>query len=97
VNVITPKPRKAKKVSATLDTMCWTSGYFEGASSEGSMFAIVTTANTQRIPTTTKTIALCSRATTVDPAMFTPVITITTAAANTVAHTVESSVKIEDA
>ena len=31
VNVTTPKPRNAKNVSATLDTMSWAPGYVDGA------------------------------------------------------------------
>ncbi len=56
------------------------------------MFTIVTAANTTRIPTTTNTIRLCSRATAIDPPMFTRVMATTTATAKTVAHAVESLV-----
>ena len=77
MNVTTPKPRKAKKVSATADTMSWTPGYVDGARSAGSVFAIVTTANTARIPTTTNTTRLWTRATNVDPATFSAVMATT--------------------
>ena len=43
------------------------------------MFAIVTTANSARMPTTTNTIRLCTRATSVEPAMLSTVIATTSA------------------
>ena len=52
------------------------------------MFAIVTTANTARMPMTMKTITLCARATSVEPMMLTPVMMITMRPANTLAQTV---------
>ena len=51
-----PKPRKAKKVSATLEMMSLHDGYPDGASSDGCMLTRVTTAKKVRIPRTTKTI-----------------------------------------
>src|SRR5215467_931437 len=42
VNVMMPKPRKAKKVSATLEMMSFSGGYPEGASSDGFMLTSVT-------------------------------------------------------
>ena len=48
-----PKPRKAKKVSATLETMSWNDGYPENASSDGSRLTSVTTEKTIRMPSTT--------------------------------------------
>ena len=53
VNVMMPKPRKAKNVSATLETMSRNGGYPDGASRCGVMLASVTTANRVRIPRTT--------------------------------------------
>ena len=53
VKVMMPKPRKAKKVSATLEMMSRNGGYPENASSDGFMLTSVTTANTVRIPSTT--------------------------------------------
>ena len=53
MNVMMPKPRKAKKVSATDEIMSWNGGYFDGASSDGVMFTSVTTAKTDKIPSTT--------------------------------------------
>ena len=47
-----PKPRKAKKVSATLDTMSFSGGYPENASSDGFMLTSVTIANRERMPST---------------------------------------------
>jgi hypothetical protein len=72
-------------VRATLETMFWGLGYVLGVSREGLMLAIVTTANRARIPTTTNTIRLCTRATSVDPATLRNVITITAAAAKSLA------------
>ena len=86
VKVTTPNPRNAKNVSATLETMCRGAGYSEGASSAGSRFAIVTAANTARMPTTTKTITLWILATSVDPATFSAVIATTIATANGFSH-----------
>src|SRR5215469_6213631 len=83
VNVMMPKPRKAKKVSATDEMMSWNGGYFDGASSDGVMFASVTTANTDKIPSTTYTITVCAPATSRDPTTFTPVMTRMISAAKT--------------
>ena len=69
MNVTTPKPRNAKNVEATLDTMSWGPGYVDGARLPGSMFAIVTTEKNARMPMTTKTTRLWTRATTLEPAM----------------------------
>ena len=70
MNVITPKPRNAKKVSATLAMISRTPGYDETASSEGSMFQIVTAENSSRVPTTIHTITLCTRATALEPTIL---------------------------
>ena len=48
-----PKPRKAKKVSATEEMMSWNGGYFDGASSDGVMFTSVTTEKKAKIASTT--------------------------------------------
>ena len=53
VKVMMPKPRNAKKVSATLEMMSSNDGYPDGASSDRWMLAIVTTAKKVRMPTTT--------------------------------------------
>src|SRR5215475_15307915 len=86
VNVMMPKPRKAKNVSATLETMSRAGGYPDGASSDGSMLASVTTAKTTRIPTTTYTITVCAFATSLDPTTFTAVMTTMTSAAKNFAQ-----------
>jgi len=52
VKVMMPKPRKAKNVSATLEMISRSGGYFDGASSDGFMLTSVTTANRVRIPST---------------------------------------------
>ena len=62
-------------------------GYPDGASSAGSMFAIVTIANSAKIPITITTITLCARATSVEPATFTIIMTSTIRPANTFAQT----------
>ncbi len=48
-----PKPRKAKKVSATDEMMSRAGGYPENASSDGFMLTSVTTEKKARIPSTT--------------------------------------------
>jgi len=53
VKVMMPKPRKAKKVSATDEMMSCTGGYFDGASSEGVMLTNVTIEKKVRMPSTT--------------------------------------------
>jgi len=63
VNVVTPNPRNAKNVRATLETMSRRGGYPDGSSRVGSMFATVTTANVSRMPTTIQTMTVCTRAT----------------------------------
>ena len=83
VNVMMPKPRKAKKVSATLETMSRNGGYPEGASSDGFMLTRVTTAKRTRMPRTTVTITVCARATSLEPTMLTAVMTRMMRAANT--------------
>ena len=55
------------------------------------MLARVTTAKTVRIPTTTTTITVCAFATSLDPTMFTPVMTTMISAANTLIQTALSS------
>ena len=87
MKVMMPKPRNAKKVSATLEMMSFHDGYFDGASSDAWMFARGTTAKTMRIPMTIKTITLCAFATSLDPTMFTPVMTRMTSAAKTLIQT----------
>ena len=82
MNVTTPKPRKAKNVRATLDTMSRTPGYVDGARFPGCMFAMVMIANPARIPITTTTTRLWTRATTLDPATLRPVMTMSSATAN---------------
>ena len=91
VKVITPKPRNAKNVSATLETMSRTGGYVDGSSSDGSMFTIVTTANVSRIPTTIHTITVCTFATAWEPTTFSHSITRRTTAAKTLTHTAPAS------
>ena len=81
-------------MSATLETISRTPGYPDGASSDGSMFAIVTTAKNPRIPTTTNTMRLWTRATTVEPMTFTAVIAITTRTAKAFAQLVFSFVNM---
>ena len=81
-----PNPRKAKNVSATLETMSRSGGYPEGASNAGLMFSSVATANSPRLPSTTKTITVCARATTCDPTMLTTVIAMMIRAANIFVH-----------
>ena len=83
MKVMMPKPRKAKKVNATLEMMSFPGGYPDGASSDAWMLTRRTTANTVRIPTTITTITLCAFATSFDPAMFTPVMTMMISAAST--------------
>src|SRR3954454_2379102 len=95
VNVITPNPRNAKNVRATLETMSLNDGYFDGARRSGSTFAIVETAKITRIPMTTTTTIVCARATTCDPRMFTSDITTITSTANTFAHVASPSVNDE--
>ena len=82
VKVTMPNPRNAKNVRATLDRMSLAGGYPEGASRWGCMLTMVTTAKKSRIPTTTKTMADCTRATTFAPTMFTSVMTTMTMTAN---------------
>ena len=53
VKVMMPKPRKAKKVSATDEMMSRADGYPENASSDGWMLTSVTTEKKARIPSTT--------------------------------------------
>ena len=86
-----PKPRNAKKVSATLEMMSFHPGYPDGASRCAWILTSRTTAKNVRIPTTITTITLCAFATSFDPAMFTPVITMMMSAANTLIQTAFSS------
>ena len=81
-----PNPRKAKNVSATLETMSRSGGYPEGASNCGLMFSSVATANSASIPITTTTITVCARTTTFDPTMLTTVITTMMRTANIFVH-----------
>ena len=94
VKVMMPKPRKAKKVSATLEMMSRSGGYPDGASSDGFMLTSVTTAKKVRIPRTIKTITVCALATSFDPTMFTAVMTMMISAANTLAQTLFSPANI---
>src|SRR5690348_2464431 len=73
VKVMMPKPRKAKKVSATLDTISDRGGYPAGASSAGLTLASVTTAKNDKMPTTTYTMMVCAFATRFDPTILTTV------------------------
>ncbi len=95
MKVTTPKPRKAKNVSATLDTMSWGPGYVDGARLPGSMFAIVTTEKNARMPMTTKTTRLWTRATTLEPAMFRMVIVTSRATAKIFTHAALSPANAE--
>src|SRR6476620_3230291 len=95
VKVMMPNPRKAKKVSATLEMMSRNRGYPEGASSEGFMLTSVTTAKTTRIARTMVTITVWALATSVDPTMLTAVMTITMRAAKTLTQAALLPVNIE--
>ncbi len=92
--VITPNPRKAKKVSATLATMSRNGGYSDVASSPGSRLASVTTASTVSEPSTTMTTTVWAWATALEPATLRSVIPATTSTANTFSHTALLSVNI---
>ena len=61
------------------------------------MFVIVTAANTARIPITTKTTRLCTRATSVEPATFKAVMARTTMTANALTAAVFPSVTMSAA
>jgi hypothetical protein len=92
-----PKPRKAKNVSAMLETISRTPGYREGARSDGSMFTIVTTANNSRMPTTIQTMTDWTFATAPEPTTFTASITRRIAAAKTLTQTAPASSPTKDA
>ena len=92
VKVMTPNPRNAKKVRATLEMISRTPGYPAGARSDGFQFAMVTTANRVRMASTMLTMIACTRATAVDPTMLSVVMTTTSSTANTTAQTGSSSV-----
>ena len=79
---------------ATLEKMSRNGGYPDGASSAVSMFAIVTIANSAKIPITITTITLCARATSVEPATFTIIMTSTIRPANAFAQTTLSFANI---
>ena len=91
MKVITPKPRKAKNVSATLDTMSRTGGYPEKARRSRSMLASVDTANTVRMPITTMTTTVWARATTCEPSTLRNDMTTTTSTAKALTHPVSPS------
>ena len=82
MNVITPKPRKAKKVSATLETMSPKDGYPEKASRSRSRLLKVAIEKTVRMPTTTITTTVCALATVWSPRMLSTVITRMISTAN---------------
>ena len=63
VKVMTPKPRNAKKVRATLDTMSRTGGYPEIDSRSMSIVDSVAIENTRRMPITMTTTTVWARAT----------------------------------
>src|SRR6478752_1456180 len=95
VNVTTPKPRNAKNVSATLDTMSCGPGYVDGARLPGSMLATVTSEKNARMPITTKTTRLWTRATTPEPAMLRMVIVTNRATAKIFTHVALSPANAE--
>ena len=88
---MTPKPRNAKKVSATLETICRSEGYPEKASRSRSMFDRVATENTVRMPTTTMTTTVCALATTWEPKTLSPAMTSRTRIANPTVQSVLSA------
>ena len=79
---MTPKPRNAKNVSATLATMSRTGGYVAGARSPKSALASVATANSDRMLMTTTTTSDCTRATAVEPRTLSRVMATMSSAAN---------------
>ena len=79
---MTPKPRKAKKVRATLETMSANGGYPEGANRSMSIVDSVAIENTRRIPITTTTTTVWALATTCEPRTFRLAITRSTRTAN---------------
>ena len=93
MKVMTPKPRKAKKVSATLDTMSRSGGYPDTASRSQSTLASVVTAKMPRIPTTTTTTTVCARATAWEPRTLSAVMTTTSSTANVFVHAAPPSAK----
>ena len=86
VNVMTPNPRNAKKVSATLETIWRMLGYPENASSDQSTSASVTIEKKTRMPITTRTMTPCAFATAPEPTTFSVPIASTITTANTLAH-----------
>lgn len=88
VNVITPNPKNAKKVSATLEITLLAAGYPEGASRWGWRLTSVETANTARLPTTTTTTTVCALATARDPNALSSVIAPISRTAKTLTHVV---------
>ena len=89
---MTPKPRNAKKVSATLAAMSPAGGYSDGASSAKSAVASVVTANRERMPITITTTTDCTRATACEPNALSAVMATMRRAANAlVAHTGSSA------
>src|SRR3974390_2808087 len=95
VKVMTPKPRKAKKVSATLEMMSLADGYPDGASRWGWRLARVDTAKTVRLPMTTTTTTVCALATALDPRTLSIVMTQMSRTANTLTQVVFESVSAE--
>ena len=95
VKVTTPNPRNAKNVRATLATMSLSGGYPENARRSRSRLAIVETAKSVRMPSTTYTITVWAFATACDPRMFTRVITTTIRTANTFAQSSPPSLTTE--
>ena len=75
MNVITPKPRNAKNVSATLaDDVARPVGSQTGRAAAKSAFASVVTANTERMPMTTTTTTDWTLATACEPKALSAVI-----------------------
>ena len=71
VKLMTAKPRKAKKVSATLETMSTAGGYVDGASRLGSIWRKVTTMKTANTASRMTTIQVWILSMKVAPAMLT--------------------------
>lgn len=95
VKVMTPNPRKAKKVSATLETIWRMLGYPENASSDQFTSASMTIEKKTRMPITTRTMSPCAFATAPEPMTFSVPIASTISTANTLAQVAFPSVNIE--
>jgi hypothetical protein len=91
---MTPKPRKAKNVRATLATMSLKGGYSAEARSPGSMLVRVAMAKTMREPKTTITTTVWAWATAFEPATLRSDITTITSTANVSSHPAPPSVNI---